>query len=195
LAESSSGSRSAPGCASPRRDLRPELLRQESAPALPSGQGTSPMSDREFDEAAEKAHAVAVVKLAARALVTPLELLAMGLALFGVARFVKGQPNLRALMVLTAHAGLPHALKNLLSAAAALRRVQIVPGEVATLVPLPWGAAEGPPLMRLLAHLNPFALLALVIIAVGLPHATGMSRSKATVTVGVCFLLQVLLTL
>jgi hypothetical protein len=120
--------------------------------------------------------------------------LLLGLVLYGVARFVGGKPALRAMLALSAHAGLPGAVKSLIAALAALRLPRITPDSMATLVPLPWGSPDGPPLGRLLAGLDPFALWAVLLLAIGMPHASGVGRRKAYLTVGVCFGLFLLLT-
>jgi hypothetical protein len=153
------------------------------------------MSDREFDEAVDKARAVEVVKLGAGVLLVPLRLLGLALGLFLVARFVGGKPKFKAMAAVAAAAGLPGAVRALIAAGAALRRVHVTPDDVAALVPPPWGALDGPPLMRLAAACDPFTLWALAIVVVGLPHAAGVGRVKATVTVGVCFVLLRLVSL
>jgi hypothetical protein len=193
--------------AATRLDMAPGLLKQEAkelqaAPAA-AGQGRGPgtaaaqpaKSDREFDEAAEKAYAVEVVKMAAGALLHPLRLLLLGLLLYVVGRFVGGKPKVRATVALAAHAGLPGAVKSLLAAVAALRHVRITPEVVPALVPPPWGALDGPPLQRLLAGTGPFALWMVVLLAIGMPHAAGIGRGKAYVTIGVCYVLFLLVTL
>ncbi|HEY3352257.1 MAG TPA: hypothetical protein VGQ83_03345 [Polyangia bacterium] len=179
-----------------RLDMTPELLRQElRPPPAQGGAAAGPMSDREFDEAVEKARAVEIVKRGAGALLVPLRLLLLGLALFLVARFVGAKTALRPLLVLGAHAGLPGAVHALIAAAAALRRTRIAPEQVLTLVPPPWGALDGPPLQRLLAGCDPFTLWALVLVALGLPRAAGLRPVKAYVTIGVCFVLLRLVSL
>jgi len=186
-----------------RLDMAPGLLLKEAKeqrqrpPA--HGQGAAAaqpgMSDREFDEAVEKAYAVEVVKMSAGTLLVPIQLLLLGLILYIVGRFVGGKPQVRSVVALAAHAGLPGAVKSLLAAAAALRHVRITPELVPGLVPPPWGALDGPPLQRLLAGMSPFALWTVVLLAIGMPHAAGIGRGKAYATVGVCYVLFLLVTL
>jgi len=192
-----------------RLDMAPGLLRQEAkeqgkAPgqaaqgqARGAGAATAQpaKSDREFDEAVEKAYAVEVVKMSAGTLLVPIRLLLLGLILYIVGRFVGGKPQVRSVVALAAHAGLPGAVKSLLAAAAALRHVRITPELVPGLVPPPWGALDGPPLQRLLAGMSPFALWTVVLLAIGMPHAAGIGRGKAYATVGVCYVLFLLVTL
>jgi hypothetical protein len=182
-----------------RLDMVPVLLGREARPPAtrgPEAPSTEQrMSDREFDEAVEKERAVAIVKLGAGALLVPLRLLFLAVGLYLVARFVGGKPRLRAVVALTAHAGLPGALKSLLAAAVALRLTRLTPDGIATLVAPPWGAVNGAPLQRLLAALDPFTLWAVVLLAIGLPHAATIGRPKAYLTLGTCFVLLILLTL
>jgi hypothetical protein len=188
-----------------RLDMAPGFLKKEAREqrATPNTGGQArgaaaaqpAQSDREFDEAVEKAYAVEVVKMSAGSLLVPLRLLLLGFVLYFVARFVGGKPKVRAMLTLAAHAGLPGAVKSILAAAAALRHVRVTPEMVPTLVPSPWGALEGPPLQRLLAGAGPFALWTVVLLAIGLPHAAGIGRGKAAVTMGVCFVLYLLVTL
>jgi hypothetical protein len=190
-----------------RLDMTPGLLRQEAretqaAPAASGqrqGQGAAvaqpQKSDREFDEAVEKAYAVEVVKMSAGALLHPLRLLLLGLLLYFVGRFVGGKPQVRATATLAAYAGLPGAVKSILAGVAALRATRLTPEMLPALVPPPWGALEGPPLQRLLAGANPFALWMVVLLAIGLPRAAGIGTGKAAITVGVCYVLYLLVTL
>jgi len=182
-----------------RLDMVPVLLREEAHPKAAPGQDSQATeqrkSDREFDEAVEKARAVQIVKLGAGALLVPLRLLLLALGLYLVVRFVGGKPKLRAIVALCAHAGLPGALKSLLAAAVALRQARLTPDGIATLVPPPWGALDGAPLQRLLAALDPFTVWAVVLLAIGLPHAAAIGRPKAYVTLGTCFVLFLLVTL
>jgi hypothetical protein len=189
-----------------RLDMTPGLLQKEARElkAAPNVGGQNrqgaaanqpTQSDREFDEAVEKAYAVEVVKMSAGTLLVPLRLMLLGFVLYLVGRFVGGKPKMRPMMALAAHAGLPAAVKSLLAAAAAFRQVHITPEMIPGLVPTPWGALEGPPLQRLLAAANPFALWTVVLLAIGMPYAAKIGKGKAAVTIGVCFVLYVLVTL
>jgi hypothetical protein len=191
-----------------RLDMAPGLLKQEAqelkAAPPPAGQARGPgaaaaaqpaKSDREFDEAVEKAYAVEVVKMSGRALLLPLRLLLLGFLLYVVLRFVGGKPKVRAAMALAAHAGLPGAVKSILAAVAALRQVRLTPEAIPALVPPPWGALDGPPLQRLLAGTGPFALWTVVLLGIGLPHVAGIGRGKAWAAIGVCYVLYLLVTL
>ena len=189
-----------------RLDMAPGLLEKEAKElkAAPNTGGQArqgaaaqqpTQSDREFDEAVEKAYAVEVVKMSAGALLHPLRLLLLGFVLYMVGRFVGGKPKMRPMLALAAHAGLPGAVKSLLAAVAALRQVRITPELIPALVPSPWGALEGPPLQRILAGASPFALWTVVLLAIGLPYAAGIGKGKAVITIGVCFVLYLLVTL
>jgi len=190
-----------------RLDMAPGLLAKEAkelkaAPPQAGQRGQSAsavaqptQSDREFDESVEKAYAVEVVKMSAGTLLVPLRLLLLGLLLYVVGRFVGGKPEVRPATALAAYAGLPGAVKSLLAAGAALRQVRLTPEAIPVLVPPPWGAVDGPPLQRLLAGTGPFALWTVVLLAIGLPHVARIGRGKAYVTVGVCFVLFLLVTL
>ncbi|MBI4935868.1 MAG: hypothetical protein HY828_18455 [Actinobacteria bacterium] len=82
-----------------------------------------------------------------------------------------------------------------MAAVVALRQARVTPELIPALVPPPWGALDGPPLQRLLAGTGPFALWMVLLLAIGMPHAAGIGRGKAYVTIGVCSVLFLLVTL
>jgi hypothetical protein len=190
-----------------RLDMAPGLLKKEArelqmkAPANTGGQqrqgaatNQPTKSDREFDESVEKAYAVEVVKMSGGALLEPLRLLLLGLMLYLVARFVGGKPQMRPMMALAAYAGLPGAVKSIIAAVAAFRQVRITPEMLPALVPSPWGAVGGVA-GKLLVNAGPFALWTVVLLAIGMPRAAGIGKGKAAITIGVCFVLYLLVSL
>ena len=122
----------------PRFELRtagtPRRVRPRRANAKPAELKT----DREIDEAIAQRTAVARVKLGLGAVLgTPFRVLALGLAMLLLGRFIGGKPTMPRALTVAALASVPGAVRSLVTALAAWHQPRVVPGELDSLVRVP----------------------------------------------------------
>jgi len=162
-----------------RLDLTSEV--QVTAPVEGGKPGEETLKgEHEIGEEVARAHAMKQVTLALGAgFGTPARLLLLAVLLYLVGRYVGGRPTLRRTMSLASYAALPLALEALILVGAALRRPRLTPADL--------GLLSGEALTRL--PVNPFLLWGVVLCALGFPMAASVSRTKAVLTVTVCFVL------
>lgn len=153
-------------------------------------------TDREIDEEIAKRAAVARVKLGLGAvLATPLRVLALGLALLLLARFIGGKPTMPRALTVAALAAVPGAVRSLVTALVAWHRPRVFPDELDALVKFPQVIPDGHPVLaRLFAGVDVFAWWSVVIVAVGLCAAADLRPRKSIAAVAISFVLYLLVT-
>jgi len=169
------------GAQATRVSAREETLQQLEM----SGQ-LKDMSDRQIEEQAKSSEHKFVVKTAAAALFKePLLCLAYLICLYALSWFLRGRSNGGAIAAVSAAALLPGALRDLLSAGAALMH-STLPTEGPPLVPSTFNqisALLGHPMMGMLAPLGNaldlFSLWAALLFGFGLAAAASLSRTRA----------------
>lgn len=164
-----------------------------------AGQSAKPeeiKTDREIDEEIDKRTAVARVKLGAgAALATPLNVLALGIALLLLARFIGGKPTMPRALALAALAAVPGAVRSLITAVVAWRQPRVFPDELDSLVQFPALIPDGHPVVaRLLAGVDVFTWWSVVIVAIGLCAAADLKLRKSIPAVAIGFVLYLVVT-
>ena len=138
-------------------------------------------TDREIDEDIAKRTAVARVKLGLGAmLATPFRVLALGLAMLLLGRYIGGKPTMPRALTVAALASVPGAVRSLVIALAAWRQPSVVPGELDSLVRSPFVVPGHPVLERLLTGVDVFTLWSVIILAFGLCAAADISEPRAS---------------
>lgn len=181
-----------------RLDMAPAVQAMNAGPPhMGGGQPPGPVkTDREIEEQIEKVTAVTRVKLGLEAgLLTPFEILALGIGLLLLGKYVGGRPSMRASMAAAAVGSLPWAVKSLITAAAAFRQGVVQPQHLGKLVSagLPWTPGN-PLLARLLAGVDLFTVWSVVLLGFGFAAATEMRRRRAFVALVAATLLYLLVT-
>lgn len=184
-----------------RLDVGPEVRAEDAgATAMTASNGAAKApeikTDREIDEAIAKRTAVIRVKLGMEAaLATPFRVLALGLALLLLGRFVGGKPTMPRALTVAALASVPGAVRSLLSAVVAWRQPSVVPGEMDALVQFPAVIPHGHPVLeRLFTGVDVFTWWSVVILAFGLCAAAELKRTKGFVATAIGFVLFLVVT-
>lgn len=153
-------------------------------------------TDREIDEEIAQRTAVARVKLGLGAVLgTPFRVLALGLAMLLLGRFIGGKPTMPRALTVAALASVPGAVRSLVTALAAWYQPRVVPGELDALVRAPSVVPDGHPVFeRLLAGVDVFTVWSVIILAFGLCAAADVRRSKGITAIAISFVLYLLVT-
>jgi hypothetical protein len=153
-------------------------------------------TDREIDEAIAQRTAMVRVKLGlGAALGTPFRVLALGLALLLLGRFVGGKPTMPRALTVAALASIPGAVRSLVTAVVAWRQDSVEPKELDSLVRFPHVIPAGHPVLeRLFTGVDFFTWWSVVILAFGLCAAAELRRTKGFVTIAIGFVLFLLVT-
>jgi hypothetical protein len=182
-----------------RLDVGP-AVRADNAGVAPTADAKAPApelkTDREIDEEIGKRVAVSRVKLGmGAALATPLRVLALGIALLLLARFIGGKPTMRRALTVAALASVPGAVRSLITAIVAWRQPRVFPDELDSLVRFPQLVPDGHPVVaRLLAGVDMFTWWSVVIIAIGLCAAADLKPRKSIVAIAIGFVLYLVVT-
>ena len=127
--------------------------------------------------------------------VTPLRVLALGLALLLLGRFVGGKPTMPRALAVAAFAAVPGAVRSLMTAVVAWRQPQVFPDELDKLVQFPQVIPDGHPVLaRLLTDVDVFTWWSLVVVALGFCAAADLKLRKGIVTVAIGFVLYLAVT-
>jgi Yip1-like protein len=189
-----------------RLDVGPAVRADDAKPAetsAGSGSGSNGSTkaaeiktDREIAEDIVKRTSVERVKLGASAvLATPLRILALGLALLLLGRFVGGKPTMPRSLTVAALASVPGAVRSLLTAVVAWQQTSVTPDEQATLLRSPGVIPDGHPVLhRLLAGVDVFTWWSVLILAIGFCAAADVKRTKGIAAIAVGFTLYLLVT-
>jgi hypothetical protein len=184
-----------------RLDVGPEVRADDAGVAATTASNGKPKpaeikTDREIDEDIAQRTSVVRVKLGLEAsLVTPFRVLALGLAMLLLGRFVGGKPTMPRSLTVAALASVPGALRSLVTALVAWRQSSVVPGELDSLVRFPTVIPDGHPVLeRLLAGVDVFTWWSVVILAFGLCAASGIRRTKGFVAIAISFALYLVVT-
>jgi len=190
-----------------RLDVGPAVRSDDAAAVAESGSGSGSGSnattkaseiktDREIAEDIVKRTSVERVKLGANAvLATPLRILALGLVLLLLGRFVGGKPTMPRSLTVASLASIPGAVRSLLTAFVAWQQTSVTPDEQATLLRSPGVIPAGHPVLdRLLAGVDVFTWWSLLILAIGFCAAADVKRTKGIVAIAVGFTLYLLVT-
>lgn len=153
-------------------------------------------TDREIDEAIAQRTAVTRVKLGLGAvLATPLWVLALGLAMMLLGRFIGGKPTMRRSLTVAALASVPGAVRSLVTALVAWRQPSVAPNEVDSLLRFPAVIPDGHPVLaRLFGGVDVFTWWSVVILAFGLCAAADIRRTKGFAAVAIGFVLMLVVT-
>ncbi|MEJ7596295.1 MAG: YIP1 family protein [Kofleriaceae bacterium] len=181
-----------------RLDVGPAVLADNAGPSGPAG-AAAPVeikSDRQIDEEITQRTAVARVGLGVgAALVTPLRILALGLALLLLGRFIGGKPTMRRSLTAAALAAIPGAVRSLMTAVIAWRRPRVVPDELDALVQFPQVIPDGHPVLaKLFTGIDVFTWWSVVLLAFGLCAAADVRARKGIVALAIGFVLYLLVT-
>jgi hypothetical protein len=144
-------------------------------------------SDRQVEDATKSAERVYVVKRVASALVVPpLQLGLLCVAAFGLAWFLRGRAEGRAVPPVAAAALLPLAVANALEAVATFQHAAIAPDgppslprNLADFWTALAGHAGAAPLMKLLSAFDVFSFWSALLLAFGLAAAAQLPRARA----------------
>jgi hypothetical protein len=184
-----------------RLDVGPEVRAENAGVAATNGPNGKQKpaeikTDREIDEAIAQRTAVVRVKLGlGAALATPLRVLALGLAMLLLGRFIGGRPTMPRALTVAALASVPGAVRSLLTALVAWRQPSVVPSELDSLVQFPSVIPDGHPVLaRLFAGVDVFTWWSLVILAFGLCAAADVRRTKGFVAIAISFVLFIVVT-
>lgn len=189
-----------------RLDVGPEVRAENAGtpPAAATATATAAANpkpaeiktDREIDEDIARRTTVARVKLGLGALLaTPLRVLALGLAMLLLARFVGGKPTMPRALTLAALAAVPGAVRSLMVALVAWRQPRVFPGELDSLVRFPQVIPDGHPVLaRLLAGVDVFTWWSVIILAFGLCAAADLKPRKSFVAIAISFVLYLVVT-
>jgi hypothetical protein len=184
-----------------RLDVGPDI-RAENAGTAPiaSANGKQKVeelkTDREIDEAIAQRTSVARVKLGlSAALETPFKIFALGLALLLLGRFIGGKPTMPRVLTVAALAGIPGAVRSLITALVAWRQPSVLPKDLDSLVQFPGIIPDGHPVLaRLFAGVDVFTWWSVVILAFGFCVATDVRRTKGFAAIVIGFALYLVVT-
>jgi hypothetical protein len=153
-------------------------------------------TDREIDDDIAQRTTVARVKLGLGAvLATPLRVLALGLALLLLARFIGGKPTMPRALTVAALASVPSAVRSLVTTLVAWRQPRVFPDELDSLVRFPRVIPDGHPVLtRLLAGVDVFTWWSIIIIAFGLCTAADLKPRKSIAAIAITFVLYLVVT-
>jgi len=182
-----------------RLDVGPEVRAEnagEVVKGIEAGAAQAPdiKTDREIDEAIEQRAAIVRVQLGTGAVAgTPVRVLALGLALLLLARFVGGKPTMARMLTVAALASIPGAVRSLVTAIVAWRQDTVVPSEFDALVQVP-ALIEHPILARLLDGVDVFTWWSVIVIAFGLSAGAEITRRKGFLAIAIGFVVYLLIT-
>jgi hypothetical protein len=153
-------------------------------------------TDREIDKEVSERLAVARVKLGlGAALATPLRVLALGLALLLLGRFIGGKPAMPRVLTAAAFAAVPGAVRSLMTAVVAWRQPRVLPEEIDGLVRFPQVIPDGHPVLaRLLSGVDVFTWWAVAIVVLGFCAAADLKLRKGIVAIAIGFVLYLAVT-
>ena len=184
-----------------RLDVGPEVRAENAGSAATTAPNGKPKqaeikTDREIDEAIAQRASVVRVKLGlGAALATPFRVLALGLAMLLLGRFVGGKLTMPRALTVAALASVPGAVRSLVTAVVAWRQTTVAPNELDSLVRFPTVIPDGHPVLeRLLAGVDVFTWWSVVILAFGLCAAAEMRRTKAFAAIAISFVLFLVVT-
>ena len=187
-----------------RLDVGPEVRAENAGtPPVAATATTSATSkpaeiktDREIDDDIAQRTTVARVKLGLGAvLATPLRVLALGLALLLLARFIGGVPTMPRALTVAALASVPGAVRSLVTALVAWRQPRVFPDELDSLVRFPRVIPDGHPVLaRLFAGVDVFTWWSIIILAFGLCTAADLKPRKSIVAIAISFVLYLVVT-
>jgi len=182
-----------------RLDVEPAVLAANAGPSAGEGSAAKPAemkTDREIDEEIAKITAVARVKLGmGAALATPFRILALGLVLLMLGRFIGGKPTMPRTLTVAALAAMPGAVRSLMTAVIAWRQPRVFPDELESLVQFPQVIPDGHPVLaRLFADVDVFTWWSVIIIAFGLCAAADVRPRKGITAIVIGFALYLLVT-
>jgi hypothetical protein len=180
-----------------RLDVGPQVRAENAGAMKPAENDKSKQPelkpDREIDEEIGKRLAVARVKLGLGAVLgTPLRVLALGLVLLLLGRFVGGKPTMPRALTAAALGSVPGAVRSLVIALVAWRQPRVFPDELDALVQFP--QVSHPVLARLLAGVDLFTWWSVVILAFGLCAAADIKPRKGIIAIAIGFLLYLAVT-
>jgi len=176
--------------------VRADNAGEMASPANANSKPAEIKTDREIDEEIAKRVAVDRVKLGMGAvLATPLRVLALGLAILLLAKFIGGKPTMPRALTVAALASVPGAVRSLVMAVVAWRQPRVFPDELDSLVSFPQVIPDGHPVLaRLLAGVDVFTWWSVVILAFGLCAAADVKPRKSIVAIAIGFVLYLLVT-
>jgi hypothetical protein len=180
-----------------RLDVGPAVRADDAGQVEPGSSKPAELkTDREIDQEIAKRTSVARVKLGMdAALVTPLRVLGLALALLLLARFIGGRPTMPRVMTVAALAAVPGAVRSIITAIVAWRRPSVFPDELGGLVSFPQIIPDGHPVIgRLLSGVDVFTWWSVVIVAIGLGAAADLKTRKSIVAVAIGFALYLVVT-
>ena len=184
-----------------RLDVGPSVLAANAGPSASAAEGSGAKqaeikTDREIDDEIGKITAVARVKLGmAAALATPFRILALGLVLLLLGRFIGGKPTMPRTLTVAALAAIPGAVRSLMTAVIAWRQPRVFPDELDSLVRFPQVIPDGHPVLaRLFAGVDVFTWWSVIIIAFGLCAAADVRPRKGIAAIVIGFALYLLVT-
>ena len=153
-------------------------------------------TDREIDDEIAQRLAVERVTLGLSAvLATPLRVLALGIALLLLARYIGGKPTMKGSLTVAALSAVPGAVRSLMTALVAWRQPRVFPDELDALVRFPRVIPDGHPVLaRLLAGVDVFTWWSVVILAVGLSAAADLKSRKSIAAIAISFVLYLAVT-
>jgi len=187
-----------------RLDVGPEVRAENAgtpavaatATATADAKPAESKTDREIDDDIVQRTSVARVKLGLGAvLATPLRVLALGLALLLLARFIGGKPTMPRALTVAALAAVPGAVRSLVTALVAWHQPRVVPDELDSLVRFPQVIPDGHPVLaRLFAGVDVFTWWSIIVLAVGLCTAAEIKPRKSIVAIAIGFVLYLVVT-
>jgi hypothetical protein len=187
-----------------RLDVGPEVRAENSgapveattATTTTDAKPTEIKTDREIDDDIAQRRTVARVKLGLGAvLATPLRVLALGLALLLLARFIGGKPTMPRALTVAALAAVPGAVRSLVIALVAWRQPRVFPDELDSLVTFPQVIPAGHPVLaRLLTGVDVFTWWSIIVLAFGLCTAADLKPRKSVVAIAISFVLYLVVT-
>jgi hypothetical protein len=184
-----------------RLDVGPSVRAENSgAPTSPNGSANAKpadiKTDREIDEAIGERAAVMRVKLGlGAALVTPLKIFGLALALLLLGRYVGGKPTMPRTITVASLAFVPGAVRSLVTAVAAWRLPRVFPDELDSLVKFPQVIPDGHPVLaRLFSGVDVFTWWSVVILAIGMCAAADLKPRKGIITIAIGFTLYLVVT-
>ena len=185
-----------------RLDVGPDV-RAEEAGSIKSETAQNASSkpqeiktDREIDEEIAKRLAVARVKLGLGAVfATPLRVLALGLALLLLGRFIGGKPTMPRVLTTASLSAVPGAVRSLVTALVAWHQTRVFPDDLDSLVRFPQVIPDGHPVLaRLFAGVDVFTWWSVIVLAFGMCAAADLKPRKSIAAIAVGFLLYLAVT-
>jgi hypothetical protein len=187
-----------------RLDVGPEVRAENSgAPPVtttatppPDAKPAEIKTDREIDDDIAQRTSVVRVKLGlGAALATPMRVLALGLVMFLLARFIGGKPAMPRVLTVAALASVPSAVRSLITALVAWHQPRVFPDELDSLVKFPQVIPDGHPVLaRLLAGVDVFTWWSIIILAFGMCTAADIKPRKSIAAIAIGFALYLVVT-